>query len=122
MNDFLGTKGYTAPEVMNGDIYNHLVDSFSLGVILYMMSIGDQPFYGEGTMEDYYTSLQEDEPFYLEGMCPNAISIIDGLLCKTPCDRLPITSSIRSHPFFYSIDWDDVETGSSCPPFQWDFE
>ncbi|XP_066442374.1 protein kinase C delta type-like [Eleutherodactylus coqui] len=58
MNDFLGTKGYTAPE----------------------------------------------------------------LLCKTPCDRLPITSSIRSHPFFYSIDWDDVETGSSCPPFQWDFE
>ncbi|CAJ0947048.1 unnamed protein product [Ranitomeya imitator] len=39
------------------------------------------------------------------------------LICKTPSARLAIKSSIRSHPFFHSIDWRDVECGRSEPPF-----
>ncbi|KAM4043843.1 protein kinase C delta type-like [Anomaloglossus baeobatrachus] len=39
------------------------------------------------------------------------------LLCKTPVARYAIKSSITSHPFFYSIDWSDVESGRADPPF-----
>ncbi|XP_075688344.1 protein kinase C delta type-like [Rhinoderma darwinii] len=122
VNDFLGSTGYVAPEVMNGERYNHLVDSFSFGVILFTMSVGDQPFNGYGSLDDYYQSLEEDVPLFLPGMCPLIIDFIEGLLCKTPCSRLAITFSIRSHPFFHSIDWGDVESGRAPPPFQWDFE
>ncbi|XP_071983631.1 B-cell lymphoma/leukemia 10 isoform X2 [Engystomops pustulosus] len=117
----VGTRGYIAPEVMEGELYNHLVDSFSLGVILFMMSVGDQPYYGQGSMQDYYWSLREDVPVFMPGMCPHAISFIEGLLCKSPCDRLAITSSIRSHPFFHSTDWGAVESGNAHPPFHGDF-
>ncbi|XP_071970474.1 protein kinase C delta type-like [Engystomops pustulosus] len=85
-----------------------------------MMSVGDQPFYGEGSLEDYYWSLQEDVPDFLPGTCPHAIDFILGLLCKSPRDRIAMTSSTRSHPFFNTIDWDDVESGKGRPPFQWD--
>ncbi|XP_071972710.1 serine/threonine-protein kinase Sgk2-like [Engystomops pustulosus] len=117
-----GSTGYIAPEVLDEEPYNHLVDSFAFGVILYMMSVGDQPFYGEGSLEDYYWSLQEDVPDFLPGTCPHAIDFIQGLLCKSPRDRIAMTSSTRSHPFFDTIDWDDVESGKGRPPFQWDFE
>ncbi|XP_071983549.1 protein kinase C alpha type-like isoform X2 [Engystomops pustulosus] len=117
----VGTRGYIAPEVMEGELYNHLVDSFSLGVILFMMSVGDQPYYGQGSMQDYYWSLREDVPVFMPGMCPHAISFIEGLLCKSPCDRLAITSSIKSHPFFHSTDWGAVESGNAHPPFHGDF-
>ncbi|XP_075711080.1 serine/threonine-protein kinase Sgk1-like [Rhinoderma darwinii] len=120
--DFLGSTGYVAPEVMNGEHYNHLVDSFSFGVILFTMSVGEQPFNGYGSLDDYDQSLEEDVPSFLPGMCPVIIEFIEGLLSKSPCSRLAITSSIRSHPFFRSIDWDDVESGRAQPPFQWDFE
>ncbi|XP_040265223.1 probable cAMP-dependent protein kinase catalytic subunit [Bufo bufo] len=86
------------------------------------MSVGDQPFYSQGSVEDYHLSLQEDDPSFLPGMCPDAINIISGLLCKSPCGRLAITSSIRCHPFFHSVNWEDVESGRAHPPFQWDFE
>lgn len=100
MADFVGSPGYTAPEVMDGEYYNHLVDSYSFGVILFMMSVGDQPFYGQGSLEDYYLSLQEEVPEFLPGMCPDTINIIEGLLCKTPSGR-----SIRSHRSSASSIW-----------------
>ncbi|XP_071989176.1 serine/threonine-protein kinase Sgk2-like [Engystomops pustulosus] len=113
----LGTIGYIAPEMLDGKHYNHQVDSFSFGVILYRMCIGEEPFYGRGSVEEYYLSLIETVPFFIPGMCPDTVSFIEGLLNKSPSDRLPITSSTRSHPFFISIDWGDVESGKAQPPF-----
>ncbi|CAH2253291.1 kinase C theta type isoform X2 [Pelobates cultripes] len=39
------------------------------------------------------------------------------LLCKNPSQRLGAASSIQFHPFFQSIDWDDLEAGRLDPPF-----
>ncbi|XP_071979905.1 protein kinase C delta type-like [Engystomops pustulosus] len=115
--DLVGTIGFIAPEVLDGKRYNHQVDSFSFGVILFMMCIGEQPFYSEGSVEEYHQSLMEDVPLFIPGMCFDTVSFIKGLLNKSPSDRLPITSATRSHPFFISIDWDDVESGKTQPPF-----
>ncbi|XP_071980844.1 protein kinase C-like [Engystomops pustulosus] len=115
--DLVGTIGFIAPEVLDGKRYNHQVDSFSFGVILFMMCVGEQPFYSEGSVEEYHQSLMEDVPVFIPGMCFDTVSFIKGLLNKSPSDRLPITSATRSHPFFISIDWDDVESGKTQPPF-----
>ncbi|XP_077117144.1 uncharacterized protein LOC143773632 isoform X1 [Ranitomeya variabilis] len=118
----VGTLGYIAPEIMDDEGYNHLADSFSFGVILYMMSVGDWPFYSKGTMDEYHQSLREHIPYFPPGMCNNTMAIINGLLCKTSSARLAITSSMRSHPFFHSIDWSDVECGRSDPPFPYYYQ
>ncbi|XP_077148949.1 protein kinase C delta type-like isoform X2 [Ranitomeya variabilis] len=118
----VGTKGYIAPEIMDDEGYNHLADSFSFGVILYMMSVGDWPFYSQGTTDEYHQSLREHIPYFPPGICNNTMAIINGLLCKTASARLAITSSIRSHPFFHSIDWSDVDCGRSDPPFPYYYQ
>ncbi|XP_040264865.1 protein kinase C delta type-like [Bufo bufo] len=117
---YAGTVGYIAPEMMNGEPYNHLVDSFSFGVTVFKMLTGDQPFNSYGTKMQYKRSLQEDEPYYPAWMCPDAINILQGLLSKSPCSRLAVTSTIRSHPFFRPVNWSNVESGSTHPPFHMD--
>ncbi|KAM4017472.1 uncharacterized protein ACNLHF_007110 [Anomaloglossus baeobatrachus] len=72
-------------QLMDHKGYNHLVDSFSFGVILYLMSVGDQ----------------------LIAILQNSMYLV----------QWAITSSIRSHLFFYSINWSDVESGRAEPPF-----
>ncbi|XP_077148469.1 uncharacterized protein LOC143809239 isoform X1 [Ranitomeya variabilis] len=118
----VGTLGYTAPEIMNGEGYNHLADSFSFGVILYLISVGAWPFYSKGSLEEYHQSLNDKIVYFPPEMCNNTMTIIKGLLCKTPSARLAIKSSIRSHPFFHSIDWSDVECGRSEPPFPYYYQ
>ncbi|XP_073399466.1 RAC serine/threonine-protein kinase-like [Dendrobates tinctorius] len=118
LKNFVGSKGYMAPEVMDGQGYNHLADSFSLGVILYIMAVGHQPFYSRGSLEEYRQSLEEDVPHYALGICFDAVDLIDGLLCKNPFFRYAITSYFRTHPFFSSISWSESIRLITISPMQ----
>ena len=53
MNRVCGTPGYAAPEIMEkkGKYYGQQVDIFSLGVILFVMCTGTNPF-KEATKHD----------------------------------------------------------------------
>ena len=42
-----GTPLYMAPEIIRGDEYNQSCDSWSLGVILYILLVGYAPFKGK---------------------------------------------------------------------------
>ncbi|CAJ0964549.1 unnamed protein product [Ranitomeya imitator] len=119
LEELVGTKGYIAPEVMDREGYNHLVDSFSFGVILYMMIVGKRPFDSSGTMDDYHESL-DDNPDFPPWLSSDELDILEGLLCKTPSARYAITSFIRERPFFHSINWSDVESGRAQPPFHYE--
>mmetsp|Transcript_88039 Transcript_88039/g.107832 ORF Transcript_88039/g.107832 Transcript_88039/m.107832 type:complete len:268 (-) Transcript_88039:410-1213(-) len=44
MNTYVGTMGYQAPEIIEGQIYTNKVDIFSIGVVLFMFIAGHPPF------------------------------------------------------------------------------
>jgi calcium/calmodulin-dependent protein kinase I len=46
-----GTPGYVAPEVLDGKPYSFECDTWSLGVIMFMMIVGEPPFFHEDKFE-----------------------------------------------------------------------
>jgi len=46
LNDFVGTRGYMAPEILHLRYYiGEKVDIFSLGVVLFNLVTGSRPFH-----------------------------------------------------------------------------
>jgi serine/threonine protein kinase len=104
---FCGSLLYAAPEILAGLPYSGpFVDLWSLGVILYTMVCGRQPFTGESPQEAIakILNVQYEFPDYLSEDCRD---LIRKLLVKEEKKRLPI-SAIRQH------DW--VNVGYLRPP------
>ncbi|ETO26796.1 rhodopsin kinase, partial [Reticulomyxa filosa] len=122
---YAGTPGYTAPEVVLGHYYDHVVDFFSLGVMIYRFLCGKKPFqsakrhHGAAQVKDDKQRNQtaeldrnvvEMEPsFPLEYFSANARSLVKGLLCKNPRKRLGANGiheikHIHEPPFTPSLD------------------
>ena len=53
----VGSKGYTAPEVLLGEPYGFKADIFSLGCLFYALVTADLPFLAD-SMQDYFFKSQ----------------------------------------------------------------
>ena len=87
-----GTPGYMAPEVLQGnwDIVNHRADIFALGVILYEILCGKQPFAGRSIPEIYINTWekQPDRPSSVAPGCPLLLEdLCLACLAKDPKER-----------------------------------
>jgi serine/threonine protein kinase len=110
-NTFCGTAEYLAPEILRAEPYSFEVDFWSLGTLLYEFLTGITPFWAE-THTDMYRRVLEDELAFPEGFDPITADFIDGLLQRDPSRRLGAgpngPQEICSHPYFDSLDWEDV--------------
>lgn len=68
----VGTVQYMSPEQVRGKPLDHRTDLFSLGVILYEMATGTQPFHGENAQQ-LVQSILQDDPVPLEEQNPDVV-------------------------------------------------
>ncbi|PKK82770.1 MAG: hypothetical protein CVT49_11895 [candidate division Zixibacteria bacterium HGW-Zixibacteria-1] len=83
----IGTVGYMSPEQVNGRQADHRSDIFSLGIVLYEMITGRQPFL-KGTVQETFSAITQSVPEPLaryKADVPNGLQkIIDKALDKNP--------------------------------------
>lgn len=115
----VGTPDYIAPEVFAEKGYDHTVDWWSLGIILYEMLVGYPPFFSETPTETYQKILNWREHFEIPAdsrISPAAADLITKLIAP-PQVRLGLrgVNEIKGHPFFTGVNWRNVRNAS--PPF-----
>lgn len=86
----LGTAAYMSPEQAEGRMVDHRSDLFSLGVVLYEMLTGEQPFRGRSVAQ-LLSSILRDEPAPVTSIrhdaAPGLAEFISRCLRKEPEDR-----------------------------------
>ncbi|KZF19699.1 kinase-like protein [Xylona heveae TC161] len=118
----LGTIEYMAPEVVQGNNYNHAVDWWSLGALGFDLLTGSPPFQGNNHAKIQERILKQklSLPYFLS---PDAKDLLTRLLRKEPNRRLGANMPkdlqiIRKHRFFRKIDWKKLERRELEPPIK----
>ncbi|MCW5969023.1 MAG: protein kinase [Blastocatellales bacterium] len=93
-----GTMGYGSPEQATGEKIDHRTDVFSLGVVLYEMLTGQQPFKGRHRIEVLHAVINA-APQPLVAVNPQAPASLQGVLDramgKAPADRYRSMAELR---------------------------
>ena len=96
----VGSCYYTAPEILKGE-YDYMCDTWSLGVLCYMILSGSPPFFGK-TVEDVYSATLHQEPAFPDNKFKHisaaGIDFIRRLLVKNPAERMSTGEAIN-HQF-----------------------
>uniref|UniRef100_A0A0G4GBA2 Protein kinase domain-containing protein n=1 Tax=Chromera velia CCMP2878 TaxID=1169474 RepID=A0A0G4GBA2_9ALVE len=98
-----GTQGYIAPEILTQQDYGFKVDIWALGVIVFTLLAGYEPFYPASSC--IKEKLQLD-PEYWDAISPEGKDFVVQALKKDPRERISSHQALK-HPWF---------TGSQAGP------
>jgi hypothetical protein len=112
----IGTPSYMPPEVIRESPHGVGFDFWALGVLLFEMMVGCEPFTSDDGVDAHglFVNILTQAPCFpddaieaLELRLPKeARALIEGLLIKNPADRLGSAKSggwatVKAHPFFW---------------------
>lgn len=116
-----GTPNYLAPEIILNKGYNYSVDFWSLGVILFQMLVGRDPFYSSDPMLIYQNILINKIKFP-KVMDRDAKTLINHLLVPEPSKRYGCLTNgindIKNHRLFNDFPWKYVGDLAWEAPFK----
>lgn len=95
---FCGTADYMAPEMSTSESYNHKVDVWALGILLYELVHGRPPFIAYNVFD----KLQEIEAGNLQirpGLSESLAQLIRAILNKNPEERPEVKDILKHHWF-----------------------
>ncbi|KAM6945699.1 calcium/calmodulin-dependent protein kinase type IV [Aplochiton taeniatus] len=102
MKTVCGTPGYCAPEILRGNAYGPEVDMWSVGVILYILLCGFEPFFDpRGDQYMYSRILNCDYEFvspWWDDVSLNAKDLVSKLIVQDPAKRLKVHEAVE-HPW-----------------------
>lgn len=108
---FCGTPEYLAPEIVTGVGHGKAVDWWSLGILLYELTVGIPPFYSQNVNE-MYNKIQHGVLRFPPFLSEHCKSLIVALLNRDPNKRLGSGKNdfkdLQAHPFFNPINWDHL--------------
>ncbi|XP_076888313.1 3-phosphoinositide-dependent protein kinase 1-like [Bidens hawaiensis] len=114
---FVGTAAYVPPEVLNSSPATFGNDLWALGCTMFQMLSGTSPFKDASEYLIFQRIIARDVKFP-DYFSNDARDLIDKLLDIDPAKRPGAGpdgyNSLKNHPFFEAIDWDDLR--SKCPP------
>ena len=99
-----------------------MVDWWGIGILLYELVVGQPPF-NDKSIPLVIGSILHNDYKPKEYFSKNFANLLQGLLEKDPTRRLGHpdmggTESIKKHPFFASLDWDQVYAKAYKPPLK----
>jgi len=86
----MGTPGFIAPEMYLGDTFDHRIDVFAAGVVLYQMLAGAPPYVGTAEKVMFKVCYEAPLPPSVAGRMPSLQpfdAVVMQALAKRPADR-----------------------------------
>jgi len=117
---FCGTPEYLAPEIVTGAGHDKAVDWWSLGILLYELTVGIPPFYSQNVNE-MYNKIQHGVLRFPPFLSENCKNLIVQLLNRDPKKRLGSkddVNDIKVHPFFKTVSWEKMMKKEIDPPYK----
>ena len=115
-----GTPEYMAPEILLNKGYNHSVDWWALGILLYEMISGTDPFVDDDPMQ-IYSKILKGKMKFVRGTDKDAKNLIKHFLVADINIRYGCTKNgiedIKSHISFEGFDFQKLEEGKLQPPY-----
>jgi len=102
---FCGTPNYVAPEIVLNVGHNGKVDCWALGIVIYEMISGINPFYYDDMDQvELYRAICEDdgEPLSEKNHSKQVRRLIKGLMAKDPYERLG-AREVLEHSWFEGL-------------------
>lgn len=111
---FLGTRGYLAPEMLQRKNYSSAVDTWALGVIMYVLLCGCLPFDDDSqplSSPQIRTKFVIRYPRWASGLSADAKDLLSHLLDIDPYTRYTAEDAI-SHPWMSKTPCKVASSGS----------
>ncbi|XP_059053882.1 3-phosphoinositide-dependent protein kinase 1 [Achroia grisella] len=121
---FVGTPQYVSPELLHNCVDTRTSDLWAFGCIIYQMVSGLPPFRAATEFLIFQKILKMEYEFP-EGFPASAKDLVEKLLVLDHSKRIGADDqgetyeSIRKHPFFAGIDWDNIceQTPPTISPY-----